>query len=328
MARATIPIHHLGALVLAVWAGGAAAVCPAATVPARPPTVNPGSDPAAKPFKPGNQDITIPQAGKGRDCRLYVPASAVGKAKIPLVIVLHGGGGWGSQIEGMSRMDPVADANGFIVAYPNGTKGMLGYTWNGGDCCGVAMNKGTDDITFISSLIDRLVADYGVDPARVYATGISNGAIMSHRLACDLSDKIAAIAPIAGAIMVDCKPARPVPVIFFHGTMDKGMPPAGGMNKRAGSRGPFPPLSKSIQTWLKLDRCPSEGKQSYRKGEVTCTTYGPCGDSAEVEYCKIDGGGHTWPGGKPDFERALGHTTQDISASAAMWEFFSRHSIK
>jgi polyhydroxybutyrate depolymerase len=150
---------------------------------------------------------------------------------------------------------------------------------------------------------------------------------MAHRLACELSDKVAAVAPIAGAVMVDCKPKRPVPVLFFHGTDDHGLPPAGGTNPRAGSRGPFPPLSKSIETWSRLDGCPSAGKETYRKGNVICTTYGPCTAGSEIEYCKINGGGHTWPGGEPIFEKKLGMTTKDISASAAMWDFFARHPI-
>lgn len=282
---------------------------------------------ATGPLPAGEHELKVSVGGQDHDYILYVPQSAAGKTNVPVVLVLHGGGGWASQIRKMSKMDPVADQKGFLVAYPNGTRGMLGYTWNGGDCCGIAMNKGADDIALFRTLIDTLVTKYGADPKRIYATGISNGAIMSHRLACEMPDKIAAIAPIAGAVMVDCKPSRPVPVLFFHGTDDHGLPPAGGTNPKAGSRGPFPPLSKSIETWRKIDGCPAEGKETFRKGNVLCTTYGPCNSGSEIEYCKINGGGHTWPGGEPIFEKKLGMTTKDISASAAMWDFFARHPI-
>jgi len=313
----------LAGAALSVALCGLVACGAAATARAADPK---GGD-AASALTAGDHDLKITVGGQDHDGILYVPKSAAGKTGLPVVLVLHGGGGWASQIRKMAKMDPVADQNGFLVAYPNGTRGMLGYTWNGGDCCGVAMNKGVDDIAFFRALIDELVSKYAADPKRVYATGISNGAIMSHRLACELPDKIAAIAPIAGAVMVDCKPSRPVPILFFHGTDDHGLPPAGGTNPKAGSRGPFPPLSKSIETWSKIDNCPSAGKETYRKGNVICTTYGPCNGGAEVEYCKINGGGHTWPGGEPIFEKKLGMTTKDISASSAMWDFFAKHPI-
>ncbi len=312
----------VGALLLAALAAWLSACGAAdATKPAEPTAGGTGPPTA------GDHDITVSVDGQDHDAILYVPKSAAGKTNVPVVLVLHGGGGWASQIRKMARMDPVADDKGFIVAYPNGTRGMLGYTWNGGDCCGVAMNQGVDDVALFRKLIDTLVSKYGADPKRIYATGISNGAIMSHRLACELSDKIAAIAPIAGAVMVDCKPNRPVPVLFFHGTDDHGLPPAGGTNPRSGSRGPFPPLSKSIETWSRIDGCPAAGKETYRKGSVLCTTYGPCNADSEIEYCKINGGGHTWPGGEPILEKKLGMTTRDITASAAMWDFFARHPI-
>ena len=308
----------LGVVAFGLVACGAAAS-------AKPADPKPGA--AAGGLTAGDHDLKVTVDGQDHDGILYVPKSAAGKTNLPVVMVLHGGGGWASQIRKMAKMDPVADDKGFLVAYPNGTRGMLGYTWNGGDCCGVAMNKGVDDIALFRKLIDTLVKEYGADPKRIYATGISNGAIMSHRLACEMSDQIAAIAPIAGAVMVDCKPKRPVPILFFHGTDDHGLPPAGGTNPKAGSRGPFPPLSKSIETWSRLDSCPSQGKEVYRKGNVICTSYGPCAGDSEIEYCKINGGGHTWPGGEPIFEKKLGMTTKDISASAAMWDFFARHPI-
>jgi polyhydroxybutyrate depolymerase len=272
---------------------------------------------------PGQHDLVLGIGGDEREYRLYVPRGLDGRERVPLMIVLHGGGGWGKQIEDMSRMDSQSDAAGFLVAYPNGTRGLIGYTWNGGDCCGVAMRKESDDVAFISALIDELVEHQRVDPNRVYVTGISNGGIMAHRIGCELSTKVAGIAPIAGAMMVEeCRPAEPINVIFFHGTADKAVQVGGNYNKKSGPRRAFPALNEQIVEWRKLNRCPDKGEVTYDKGEVQCRTYGPCAEGTEVAVCMISGGGHTWPGGKPIMERQLGHTTSDISANEAMWDFF------
>jgi len=272
---------------------------------------------------PGQHDRVLETAGDERKYRLYVPSGLGNKESVPLMIVLHGGGGWGAQIEDMSRMDSQADSAGFLVAYPNGTRGMLGYTWNGGDCCGVAMRRESDDVTYISALIDELVEHQRVDQNRVYVTWISNGGIMAHRLGCELSTKVAGIAPIAGALMVeDCRPAEPISVMFFHGTEDRSVQVEGNFSKKSQPRRAFPPLQAQIDEWRELNRCPDEGEITYDKGEVQCRTYGPCAEGAEVAVCMISGGGHTWPGGKPIMKRQLGHTTSDISANEAMWDFF------
>jgi polyhydroxybutyrate depolymerase len=272
---------------------------------------------------PGQHDLVLDVGDDEREYRLYVPRGLDERERVPLMIVLHGGGGWGAQIEDMSRMDSQADESGFLVAYPNGTKGLIGYTWNGGDCCGVAMRRGSDDVGFISALIDELVKTQRVDPKRVYVTGISNGGIMAHRIGCELSTKVAGIAPIAGAMMVnDCRPAKPIDVIFFHGTADHAVQVEGNFNKKSQPRRAFPPLETQIDEWRKLNRCPDEAKVTYDKGEVECRTYGPCAQDTRVAVCMISGGGHTWPGGKPIMERRLGHTTSDISANEAMWDFF------
>jgi len=277
---------------------------------------------------PGNHDLTLNVKDRECEYRLHIPEKIKDRKGVPLVIVLHGGGGWASQIEDMSQMDTVADTHGFLVAYPNGTKGLLGYTWNGGDCCGVAMEKKADDVRYISTLIDTLVAKRGVDPTRVYATGISNGAILVYRLACELADKLAAVSPIAGGLMMsECRPARPMPMIIFQGTADHAVPIEGGGNLK-GKKRLFPALSDQVRLWTGLDRCPTVDKVTYSKGEATCTTYGPCAEDSEIVVCKIQGGGHTWPGGKAQFKAILGHMTTDISASEEMWRFFERHSLR
>ena len=303
-------------LVVLVLVGGLTRVCASGGWTS-------ASETADHPLGPGQHDLILGIGGNEREYRLHVPGGLDPRERVPLMIVLHGGGGWGKQIEDMSRMNGQADASGFLVAYPNGTKGLIGYTWNGGDCCGVAMREEVDDVAFISALIDELVNHQRVDPNRVYVTGISNGGIMAHRIGCELSTKVAGIAPIAGAIMVDeCRPAEPIAVIFFHGTADKAVQVGGNYNKKSGPRRAFPPLDEEISEWRRLNRCPDKGEVTYDRGEVQCRTYGPCAEGTEVAVCMISGGGHTWPGGKPIMERQLGKTTSDISANEAMWNFF------
>jgi polyhydroxybutyrate depolymerase len=283
--------------------------------------------PAGKGVK---RDLTIEVDGHRRQYRLYVPpATARRRAKVPLVIVLHGGGGSGPEAEELTGMDPVADANGFLVAYPTGTRGFFGgSSWNGGDCCGPAMRRNVRDVLFASRLIDALVAGQRVDPRRVYVTGISNGAILAYRLACALPGKIAAIAPVAGALMErPCSPTRPVSVIAFHGTADRIVPWSGGANGGSGQRAPFPPVRATIETWLRLDRCRGTATVTYRRGDAVCRRYGTCADASDVVLCSIAGGGHTWPGGAILSPRHFGVTSPDISASKVMWSFFRRHPL-
>jgi polyhydroxybutyrate depolymerase len=196
-------------------------------------------------LKPGDHDRTITVAGKVREYRLHVPRAGA-CAPRPLVIVLHGGAGSGPNVQGFSLMDPVSDANGFIAAYPSGPRGLIGGTWNAADCCGLAMEKGSKDLEFMSAVIDGLVSMGCVDPKRVYATGISNGGMFAYHLACDLSDKIAAIAPISGALMdPTCVPRRPVSVLIYHGTGDKFVPWKGGGDFHGPARATRSPRSRT-----------------------------------------------------------------------------------
>jgi len=267
--------------------------------------------------------------GATREYRLYTPRAATGAARLPLLILLHGGGQTAEQVENMSRMDETAETKGFLVAYPNGTRGRLGgATWNAGDCCGVAMVRNVDDVAFISTLISALIAERNADANRVYVTGISNGAMMTYRAGCELSAKVAAIAPVAGTLMADCKPSRPVPAIIFHGTADTAVPINGGWNPRSGARRPFPPLAKVLQEWLEMGRCVAPPEVEYRNGAATCKDYRQCGAGAEVAVCLIEGGGHSWPGGKPFMPVVLGLPSHDISADDAMWKFFERHPMR
>jgi polyhydroxybutyrate depolymerase len=249
---------------------------------------------------------------------LHVPPRLSDPA--PLVLVLHGGDGTAEATERFSGFSAVADANGFLAVYPNGT-GRLEkvLTWNGGNCCGYAMHNKVDDVAFTTALLDDLAKVVKVDATRVYATGMSNGAILAHRLASELSDRIAAIAPVSGPM-----------VIHFHGTDDKFAPFQGGKGEKSLSGTDFFSVEHSIRAWVKANSCmeePATDKlpDTARDGtKVLRKTYGGGKDGAEVVLVVIEGGGHTWPGREPTL-KLLGKTTKNVSANDLMWDFFQRH---
>ncbi len=280
---------------------------------------------AGKPVpSPGTSTHSLRIGETTRTYRVYVPPRHSARTPVPVVLAFHGGLGTGKSMEKQTRLDAVADAHGFLAVYPDG----LYRTWNAGGCCEKSMEEHVDDVGFVSALMDRLAADYCVDPRRIYATGFSNGAMLAHRLACELADRIAAIAPVSGVIMVSsCVPARPVPVMVFHGTADPRSLWEGGLgakDPRKGTRASIPDTMATLESRL---HCAQQTSTIYQKGAATCTSRPICDGGAEVALCRIEGGGHQWPGGEPVFPGMLGPTTQDISAGEVMWRFFERHPL-
>jgi polyhydroxybutyrate depolymerase len=258
---------------------------------------------------PGGHNLRL----GARSYRLYVPAG-LPSGKVPLVVALHSALGSGGVMELLTHLDQVAEREKFMVVYPDGEPANA-RVWNAGDCCNRSAN---DDSGFLVGLIDRLVSTERADRARVYVTGISNGAMMAYRLACEHADKIAAFASVAGSMTYrPCRPSRPVPVMIFHGSADFAVPEAGGALRNLGMRGAFPSQPEVVRTWSRLDGVQEPNRVSYHKGEVTCRA----ADRDMVIYCRILGGGHTWPGGTP--VPAGGLTSVNIDASAAMWRFFA-----
>ena len=231
-----------------------------------------------------------------------------------MVIDLHGRHGSAAGQALLSNLDAVAEANGFVVVQPQGEGGDA--TWNAGLCCGGAQQAEVDDVGAIAALLDHLEAIACVDADRVFATGISNGGFMAHRLACALSDRIAAIAPVAGGnLMLVCAPERPVAVFHFHGLDDFVVPYAG--------FGGFASIPDSTAAWATRNGCDAAPAVFFDEADVRCERWSSCDAGATVQLCAVEGGGHTWPGG-PDLI-GLGATTRTISASAMMWSFFEAH---
>jgi len=276
---------------------------------------------------PGDHTRSITVGAIGRDYLLHIPPGYSQVRQMPVVLNFHGGGGYAGVQERITRMNDKADAVGYIVVYPEGTKAIVGrlQTFNGGSCCGRAERNNVDDVAFTAAILDDLTKDLCIDPRRVYATGLSNGAMMAYRLACEFADRVAAIAAVAGVLAVDtCTPDRPVSVMHFHGTADQSVPYDGGPSSNPLVRGvEFKSVSSTIGFWVKHDKCPAMPKVTYQKGDVVCESYEPCQEKTAVTLCTINGGGHTWPGGAP--YGLGGKTSYDISATEEMFKFFEAH---
>ena len=267
----------------------------------------------------------IVSSGQDRKYLLYVPTSYDPATPTPLVISIHGFAEWPAHQMQISGWNDLADEYGFIVVYPSGTG--FPRRWRAG---GQAGDSGYPmlDIIFISDLIDELERQYNIDPARVYANGLSNGGGMSYLLGCKLFDRIAAVGSVAGAYVFpldDCKPSRPVPMIAFHGTADPIVPYQGGPSRDFNI--PFPVIPEWMAARAELNGCVGTPAELPRSGEVSGIRYSSCNKGAEVVFYTIQSGGHAWPGGEPMPKWIVGYTTQDINATRTMWEFFRQFSI-
>ena len=310
----------LAALLLASLACARTSNAPTSTAPAPTPTSAP-SLPA------GEISRTLTHDGRERSYILYVPASVDWSKPVPLVFVFHGGTGNAKNAIRMSGFNPVADKNGFIVVYPNGT-GRLNddklLTWNGGTCCGYAQEENVDDVGFVRVIVADLQSLAQIDPKRIYATGLSNGAMLSQRLACEASDLFAAVAPVAGTLNFPaCSPAQPVSVIEFHGTADEHVPYEGGYGPESLVNVNFASVRDSVGFWTQFDRCGPQ-PQTNSFDDIQHEVWMGCTGSTSVELYTILGGGHAWPGGAGGWPGS-DQPTQSISASQLIWEFFAAH---
>lgn len=318
----------LCAFVAAFGIGIAVATVQAQEKPLRAPSLPAKGQ---SPLHPGDQTRTLQVDGRARSYIIHVPPKFNPRKPTPVVLAFHGAATNAIIMAISSGLSDKADEAGFIVVYPNGTgKGNVLLVWNAGGWHGSKAETQPDDVKFVRELLDDLAKVVKVDSKRIYATGMSNGGMMCYRLAAELSNRIAAIAPVSGTLAVErCHPLRPVPVIHFHGTDDK-LVPFDGPDERTAKVFAFKSVEETIRTWAKIDGCPTKPKtvKLPHKGDdgtnVERKTYGPGKAGAEVILYIINGGGHTWPGRKWPVPW-LGKTTKDISASDLMWEFFKRH---
>jgi len=296
------------------------------------------------PLHPGDHRLALAFGGRKRTFLVHVPPRAEAGRALPVVVDFHGGGSNAAQQRRYSGMDSTADRHGFIVVYPDGTGIIPGQrrllTFNAGGCCPPATRNGVDDVGFTGAIVSELEQRARVDPLRLYATGISNGGMMAHRMAVD-SPRVAAVASVAGQLNVTTfAPARPVSVMEFHSVDDGRALYDGGLGPRFPGtriRNRFPPVQTGIDRWVAHNGCPatpvvgptlSGAPGTIDEGQtVTRITYGPGRDGAEVVLYRFTGSGHVWPGSTMAVPRLLGRATTLLDANEVMWEFFAAHPL-
>jgi polyhydroxybutyrate depolymerase len=284
--------------------------------------------PPAPALEPGRHLRTLTVDGVQRTYRLYLSPKLPRDRRVPLVLALHGAGMTSAMMEGFCGLSKTADAEEFVVAYPDGTLTSGVQTWNAGGLRGPLARGKADDVRFLSAVIDDIESCCKIDPARIYATGMSNGGMMCYRLGNELSHRIAAVAPVAGTLALSkVKPARPIPLLHLHGTADSIVP-----YDRPGRSGAsrfiaFQSVPDSVRLWAEATGCGRDAqveevkevkgsrKHTYRGGE----------EGGEVILYQIEGAGHIWPG--QPFPFGLIRSEMRLNANAIIWEFFKRHPL-
>lgn len=259
---------------------------------------------------PGTTLQMMTSRGQQRKYLLHVPAKYDPSQPTELVFAFHGLSDKAAAFMKYIDVEREADSRNLIVIVPQGLGAIPG--WNAGNCCGEPQLFRIDDVGFVRDLIDAARRDLCIDDKRIFAMGFSNGAMFSHRLACELAGTISAVGPVSGSLMVSpCTPTRPVALLHMHGTAD----PIVGYH--GGGSGSFPDIPTMISDWAKRDGCTGAPLRTYENGTVTCQTYGTCADHTAVSLCTIEQGKHTWPG-SPD-------GTKDINGTQTILDFFARH---
>lgn len=285
---------------------------------------------AASLLPPGDHLRELRVGNQIRSYFIHIPPMYDSRRSTPVVLALHSAMMNGAAMARFCGLNEKADQSGFVAVYPNGTGSTPFFLyWDAGGVRG----RVSDDVSYVAKLLDDLATVVNVDSRRIFATGMSNGAMMCYRLAAELSERIAAIAPVAGTMAIEqCQPNRPVSILHFHGTKD-GLVLFGGPDERTPKNIKFLSVDETMRAWVKINGCPQtpevaelhrlsdDGTAVRRKG------HGPGKDNSEVVLYVIEGGGHTWPGRDPRL-RLLGKSTREISANDLMWEFFQKHPMK
>ncbi len=287
-------------------------------------------------------DFTIQHDGIERRYLVHAPSGWDGKSALPVVLAFHGGGARAEVQRSQSRMNATSDRHQFLLVYPDGTGptrrrifrreevGIL--TWNAGLCCGSAVQQNVDDVGFVRALLDDLPRRYPIDLQRIYVTGMSNGSMFAHRVAVELADRIAAAAPVAGAIMIRDlakKPSRPVPILYFHGERDPSAKFDGGPGRL--DKTPHRSVRETVDWWVRANHCGEKPVETRKDRDYVLERYEPATgqNGAPVEFVRLPEGGHTWPGGYDVTARlGTGKLIETVDANEMMWQFFARHRLE
>lgn len=272
-----------------------------------------GSEQAAEaPPPPAVQQKQLDIDGLSRSYRLFTPLSLDRSRPAPLVLLMAGVGNSAQDMVTATDFDRLAETEEFIVAYPEG----VNKTWNAGYCCLVGAPSGPDDVAFLNRVIDDIEATRQIDPGRIFAVGFSAGAMMAHKLGCDLAGRIAGVGSVAGAMVLDqCRPSRPVSVMEIHGTADGLVPYEGGATA-GGATQASPPSRAVVQRWADLNGCPP-APATTTEGVLTTVSWSGCSAGTSVKLITIEGGGHTW------FAPLLGPANGAVDATRVIWDFLS-----
>lgn len=284
------------------------------------------ADPNMTPIRsPGDYRFTFVHDGMTRLYLVHVPKSYRPGNPTPMLIALHGGGGDADFQADDSKYKLISksEAAGFIAVFPSGysrfPSGIIA-TWNAGSCCGAAEQNNVDDVGFIREVIHRVERQASIDPRRIFATGMSNGAMMDWRLACE-APEIRAIAPVEGTDNTNrCNPPHPVAVIEFHAVDDPNVPFNGGIGQGP-SHTDFVSAPSTQAKWVRLDRAQSDSRRVLTVAGAHCELHAAEHGGAAVELCVTETGGHSWPGGGAQQGRK--QPSMAISANDLMWNFFS-----
>ncbi|MDI1436879.1 extracellular catalytic domain type 1 short-chain-length polyhydroxyalkanoate depolymerase [Polyangium sorediatum] len=263
---------------------------------------------------PGDKDITITTSGEERSFRVHVPPGYDAATPVAVVLAFHGYTESIDDFASRTHYAEAVDERGHIVVFPRGKAPFGVPAWNAGTCCGTSQVQNTPDVPFVRDMLDRIEQDYCVDPKRIHATGFSNGGMLSHRLACELADRIASIGAVSGTMAIpECAPPRPVPVLHIHGTSDLIVPYATPLAAQT--------VPSTIEGWTTRNGCNAETQTTYQQGKARCERQTGCDAGADVELCTIDGGSHEWPAGGS----AMG--MGDLAATDYILDFLEAHAM-
>jgi len=292
-----------------------------------------GSEPTAA-DAPGTHEEVIELAGQRRKVIVHVPKGYDPRNATPLVLAFHGGGGDAAFMADDQKYGLVSKSEqaGFIAVFPNGYSKLPGgrfATWNAGACCGDARDKRVDDVAFTQALVAWAAQRYNVDRRRVYATGMSNGGMLAHRLACELPQVFAAVASVAGTDnTAECQPSTPVAVLHIHARDDDHVLFNGGAGpgvfRDESKVTDFTAVPVTVSRWVARNQCSATPQRTLQTAGAYCDTYSGCRDGREVQLCVTDTGGHSWPGAS-QVRRGKEPASQALSANDVIWDFFSRN---
>ena len=279
-------------------------------------------------LKPGDYTFSIKVDDSIRWFKVHVPSQYNSKKPIPLMFALHGGVGdmnTQSNDKYYHQITKSESAN-YVIVFPNGyspfQSGKIA-TWNAGACCGPARDNKADDVKFIKMIIDQLKKQLNIDASKIFSNGMSNGGMMSYRLACELSDVFKGIAAVAGTDnTLECNPKNPISILHIHAENDDHVLFNGGLGPKAlnsKAETTFNSVSDTIKKWVKINHCPEKAERILNVDGAYCDLYSPCKNNTQVKLCVTKTGGHSWPGGEKP--RGTTESSKAISATDEIWSF-------